>query len=146
MEKKLTRVGNSYGLIIDRALCRLVGIGLKTPLRVTVYDRRIVIEALALPPGPPPGEENLFGERYYGMVMQLIDRHGMSQGEFSQLHPTKLRMIQYALRSANAEPDAGEMVCRRRIKACVVAILAGQGLAKAIAAALREVPREAVAA
>jgi len=35
MEKHLVRVGNSIGLVIDSAICRLLGLTTNTPLEIT---------------------------------------------------------------------------------------------------------------
>ncbi|MGH7674288.1 MAG: AbrB/MazE/SpoVT family DNA-binding domain-containing protein [Gemmatimonadales bacterium] len=42
--KKLTRVGNSLGLVIDRAVLDLVGIDRDTPLELRTYGRVIMIQ------------------------------------------------------------------------------------------------------
>jgi len=46
MEKHLVRVGNSLGLVIDRAICRLLGLTTNTPLEITTDGLRILIEPL----------------------------------------------------------------------------------------------------
>lgn len=46
MVKRLTRTGNSWALVLDRALLRRLGIGGATPLEVTVDDDTIVLTPL----------------------------------------------------------------------------------------------------
>lgn len=45
--KKLTRLGNSSALVVDRALMQLMDIDADTPLKVTVQGRRMTVEPLS---------------------------------------------------------------------------------------------------
>ena len=44
--KKLTRLGNSSALVVDRTLMELMDIDADTPLKVTVEGRRMTVEPL----------------------------------------------------------------------------------------------------
>jgi antitoxin MazE len=44
--KKLTRLGNSSALVVDRTLMQLMDIDADTPLKVTVEGRRMTVEPL----------------------------------------------------------------------------------------------------
>lgn len=146
MQKRLTRIGNSYGLIIERAVCRMIGVGLQTPLRISIHERSLVIEALDLPPGPSPDERELLGERYPAMVMGLVNRGELRDADFKRLHPTPHPVVRYALRSMGEDVPADEMVCRRRIREYARAIRAGRTPSEAVETALVEVPWPASAA
>jgi antitoxin MazE len=43
MIKKLSRIGNSYGLILDRSILDLLGIQPDTPLEVTTNGKGLVV-------------------------------------------------------------------------------------------------------
>ena len=47
MVKKLTRLGNSSALIVDRALMSLLGIEEDTPLKITIEGKRMIVEAMS---------------------------------------------------------------------------------------------------
>jgi antitoxin MazE len=47
MVKNLTRLGNSSALIIDKALMELLEIDADTPLKITVENRKLIIESLS---------------------------------------------------------------------------------------------------
>jgi len=47
MIKKLSRLGNSSALVVDRALMDLMEIDNETPLKVTVEGRRLIVEPLS---------------------------------------------------------------------------------------------------
>ncbi len=44
MIKKLTKHGNSYALVIDKAIMELLGIGPETPLEISTDGRRLFVE------------------------------------------------------------------------------------------------------
>ena len=47
MIKKLSRLGNSSALVVDRALMELMEIDGDTPLKITVEGRRLIVEPLS---------------------------------------------------------------------------------------------------
>lgn len=46
MIKKLTRLGNSSALVVDRPLMSLMDIDEETPLKITIEGRRMIVEPL----------------------------------------------------------------------------------------------------
>jgi hypothetical protein len=57
MIKKLTAIGNSYGLVIDRAILELLHIAPESELEVSTDGTRLIIEPIAAgrrPPRRPP--------------------------------------------------------------------------------------------
>jgi antitoxin MazE len=46
MLKTLTPIGNSYGMIIDRPIMELLGIGPETRLKVTVHDGGLLLQPI----------------------------------------------------------------------------------------------------
>jgi len=56
MIKKLTAIGNSYGLVIDRAILELLHITPESELEVSTDGTRLIVEpvAAARPPRRPP--------------------------------------------------------------------------------------------
>jgi len=47
MVKKLTRLGNSSALVVDKTLMELMGIDSDTLLKISVKDRRMIVEPLS---------------------------------------------------------------------------------------------------
>jgi antitoxin component of MazEF toxin-antitoxin module len=47
MVKNLTRLGNSSALIFDRTLMELMEIDANTPLKLTVENRRLIVEPMS---------------------------------------------------------------------------------------------------
>ena len=43
MEKKLTKIGSSYGFIIDKALLELIGASEKTQFKLEIKDKSIIL-------------------------------------------------------------------------------------------------------
>jgi hypothetical protein len=65
MIKKLTAIGNSYGLVIDRAILELLDITPETELELSTDGTRLVIEpkhARRPPPKRPPPKPTLPGK------------------------------------------------------------------------------------
>lgn len=70
MIKKLTQIGNSYGLVLDRSILELLGISPDSELQLSTDGTRLIIEPVArrkdptrsskrpsaLPPRPPAGK------------------------------------------------------------------------------------------
>ncbi|HPH66205.1 MAG TPA: AbrB/MazE/SpoVT family DNA-binding domain-containing protein [Kofleriaceae bacterium] len=49
MTKNLRQIGNSYGIIIDKAILELLNIGPETDLEITTDGKRLMIEPVAQP-------------------------------------------------------------------------------------------------
>jgi len=65
MIKKLTAIGNSYGLVIDRAILELLDITPETELELSTDGTRLVIEPKRTerkPPRRPPPKPTLPGK------------------------------------------------------------------------------------
>ena len=65
MIKKLTPIGNSLGIIIERPILELLGIDRNTPLEVKTDGKGLIIR--------PAVSEH--GERVKGAAMRLMDAH-----------------------------------------------------------------------
>ena len=71
MVRTLTRQGNSLVLVIDRPLRELLEIDAKTPLKVSVQGRRLIIEPLRQP-GRADRFQKAVGkmDRFHGRAMK----------------------------------------------------------------------------
>gem|GEM_PF-4946223 len=54
MEKALTHLGNSFAIVLDRAICKLLGLGHGSIVKMTVQDGRLIIERTGKRREPSP--------------------------------------------------------------------------------------------
>ena len=54
MEKALTHLGNSFAIVVDRAICKLLGLGHGSIVKMTVQDGRLIIERTGKRREPSP--------------------------------------------------------------------------------------------
>jgi antitoxin component of MazEF toxin-antitoxin module len=65
MTKKLTHIGNSLGLVIEKPILELLSITQETDLEMTTDGKRLIIE----PVGPPRRR------RIAGAARKAVDKH-----------------------------------------------------------------------
>ena len=145
MEKKLSIVGNSLALIIDKPLRRLLALGPERLVRVTFDGRRLIIEPIdsTRPPARSPhGEQR---RAALAVFRELLDTYGFGNLQWARLCPG-LRITRYSsqLEAAFADPAVapGEalMATIRRFKHCHDFLRAGHTCDQAIDAALARDP------
>jgi len=75
MRKFLTKTGNSYAIVIDRAVMELLNITPETPLKMTTNGRGLHIEPVAPEISPEELDQALgrLHERYGGMLKRLAE-------------------------------------------------------------------------
>ncbi|HSK03476.1 MAG TPA: AbrB/MazE/SpoVT family DNA-binding domain-containing protein [Kofleriaceae bacterium] len=141
MQKKLSVVGNSLALVIDKPILRMLGIGRDTLVRLTTDGRRLVVEPIeAAASSSPPAAVRLDARKVF---QALAHRYDMSQEQFRSLHHEGIRMGAYhgALLTSRALGTApAEAATMRRLEECLGCLEAGASWADAIAAALIAVP------
>ena len=137
MKKRLSVLGNSLALVIDKPMRALLGIGRDTILQVSTDGRRILIE--------PTGE-------LYASVMTatevdalrvmdtLLQFHGLGQGEFEQLCPCRMRMFAYRGAVMHGAFDDDIRIVMKRLEVCLRQRIAAAPWELAIRAALDEIP------
>lgn len=138
MDKHLVRVGNSFGVIIERSICRLLGMTAGTELRITTDGRRIVIEPVDAPAIQP--DEQLDVVR---LVYTVTDSMPFELHE--QLHPalTGRRSCVTSViwaKKVRDDPRPGDELFVRRYQRCLDAKRAGASWEAAAATAVSEVP------
>jgi hypothetical protein len=138
--KTLCSIGKSKGLILDRPILRLLGIGPRTKLRLCTDGRRLIVEPITEePPAPTASELDALA-----VFMALVDRFGMSQSEFDQLHHQKMRIFAYggSLQTTTTWTET-ERATIRRFEACLRALRQGTSWSDAITIALHAEPKPA---
>ncbi len=75
MIKKLTKVGNSQALVIEKPLLEALGIDADTPLQVTVSGNSLIVTPASVGVGPEAVAESLkkLRPRYAKMLKRLAE-------------------------------------------------------------------------
>jgi hypothetical protein len=148
MEKKLSAVGNSLAVVIDKPIRKLLGIGSKTRVKIWTDGRRLVIEPIpgshVSPPAPEGGGLSLDA---LTTMMTLMDGYAMTQREFAQLHHDgpKSRSVRWCACAKFGrldKPTPQEQATMRRLEACLQSKQGGSSWEQAIAHALATVPMQ----
>lgn len=153
MTKFLTPIGNSFGVVIDKALLDSADIDRDTPLRLRLFGRRIVID-------PVPGEREPVAQpassepdlRKPANTVPILDElvsRDMDNERFRKLHHavnydnTIAAHRRYCARRTTGEFVAGGTNERtaRRLLACLEALRSGKSWDEAIDQALKLVPK-----
>ena len=151
MQKHLSRIGNSLGLLIDRPILRMLGITQKTPLRVSHDGKRILIEPVRVPlptaaPAPMPDPyaqlEAIDAEQ---TARELYNLWGMEDAHVEALHHRPglgvWRYMAWAETYGMNPHDDDDRQSAQRLAACLDERRAGKEWPEAIAAALVSFPR-----
>jgi bifunctional DNA-binding transcriptional regulator/antitoxin component of YhaV-PrlF toxin-antitoxin module len=154
MQKTLSRIGNSYALVIEKPLRRLLGIHPGTLLKVWTDGRRLVIEPtndVAPRPEPPkpvpvPAPRIVPPATPEFTIGRLLDHHGMTQEQFDRVSHKPMRPIQLALVLQGGSTNSEYLGSLRRFEECLRVLDAGGSWDDAIAAALAGESAQLVAA
>jgi antitoxin component of MazEF toxin-antitoxin module len=154
MQKHLSRIGNSLGLVIERPILRMLGITQQTQLRVSHDGKRILIEPIRQSPptvAPPvvsePSEpcEPLEAIDVEQTARELYNLWGMEDAHIVALHPkvnvNVSRYLSWAETYSFQQPSAEDRATAQRLSACLDERRAGKAWPEAIAAALISFPR-----
>jgi antitoxin component of MazEF toxin-antitoxin module len=145
MEKQLTVIGNSLGLIIDKPLRRVLGVGRKTRLRLSVDGGRLIVEPVRdREPGATPARE---------IVTSFQARKAAARAAFDELvvtwgltqeHLTALgscwSVALYRDWLAVSRDDIGLQPAFDRVTVCLQAMRVGRSWEEAIEGARLVVP------
>ena len=157
MLKKLVNSGNSFALVVDKPLMRMLGIKPDTLLRVETDGRRIVIEPTketAPPRASRKVEATTIEEHRSDVAVQLdaravashlIERLRMSKEQFLRLHHHRSCLspaswMGFFYTGDYARPTKAERATMRRFEVCYRYLIGGVDLDTAIDAALQAVP------
>jgi antitoxin component of MazEF toxin-antitoxin module len=144
MRKKLSTLGNSVALVIEKPLCRMLGIGPGTTVEVSFDGPRIVIEPIRpdiVAREQPERDLTADAERVFN---ELMHDPGWSQETFERLHCGSRRMTAYSGWVYTRAWENGvehEINNMRRMRECWRARRAGKGWDEAIEIALRAFPK-----
>jgi len=140
MNKRLSVLGNSLALVIDKPIRKILGIGRNTILRVSTDGRRIMIEPTGELHAPPltPGETD--APRVFDTLMR---QYGLGQAEFDGVSPKKMRIMAYRGWVETDHYDDNIRMTMKRLEVCLRQLMAGASWEQAIRVALDTVPNVA---
>jgi antitoxin component of MazEF toxin-antitoxin module len=156
MQKHLSRIGNSLGLLIDRPILRMLGITQETPLRISHDGKRILIEPIrGAPPRPAPVPaalveampdpyQQLEGIDAEQTARELYNLWGMENEHVEALHHRCKDMLRYEAWAGSFDigtRDDDDRQTVQRLAACLDERRAGKAWPEAIEAALASFPR-----
>ncbi|CAN5870477.1 hypothetical protein BH11MYX2_BH11MYX2_32490 [soil metagenome] len=156
MRKKLTVIGNSVALIIDKPLRRLMELAPSLEVDVRFDGARLIVEAVSAP-AANANTQPAFASRADGarlplaMVLDagrvartLVEQFDMSPEYLVQLYPGVTRLARYLGWAGNQEcvrtADATQAAVVRRMHLCWEQLVLGRSWAETIAVALHAVP------
>ena len=145
MEKKLSIVGNSLALIIDKPLRRLLALGPERLVRVTFDGRRLIVEPIDSARPPAHSSHNEQRREALTVFRELLNTYGFGNLQWARLAPG-LRVTRYisqleaAFADPGVAPDETLMATIRRFKQCHAFLRAGHTSDQAIDAALARCP------
>lgn len=139
MQKRLVKVGNSLGLVIDKSLLSVMNVTRTTRLRMTLEGGRLVVEPMLgdCDPRPPTAREAL-------AALRELERLGLRQEHFDQIAPVPMRLGTYMayLDYLGPAPPHELMITVRRMSELRQRLRFGWPKSEAIAAAIAAVPFE----
>lgn len=142
MEKRLSVVGNSLALVIEKPIRDLLGISRDTRLAVTTDGRRLVIEPIF----EDPASKALASEQIdIAKVMHaLVMQYDLSRERFQRLHHGGTRLMAYMGHVTHGvgarSTDPQDLATMRRLAACLKLKHQGADWDTAIAGALAAEP------
>jgi bifunctional DNA-binding transcriptional regulator/antitoxin component of YhaV-PrlF toxin-antitoxin module len=152
MQKKLSVVGNSLALVIDKPLRRMLGLRPDTRVELTTDGRRLVIEPLGTAPAGggnvkrspgAGGSPTLARVDAVRTFQALMNRYGITAEQFRRLHHQGIRIGVYngsLSLGLVTGTDPAEAATLRRLEECLRRLEAGASWEDAIVAALAVVP------
>lgn len=141
MEKNLVPFGNSVGVVIDKALCRVLDVKRGSRVRVTTDGRRLLIEPLR----EDKSLTALELADVKAVVEQLVVYLHVPERVLTQLHPglDPFRIHARARTWAgmlDKHPSAEDQIYVRRFRVCYEKVRGGAAWDAAVAAALEAAP------
>ena len=139
MEKRLTSVGNSVAMIIDRALCRMFDLRRGSSVRVSVDGQRIVIEPLGVhapPRQPSPRPAPTTVQIVETLVIRNIPASAIARLHPGIKHPRPHAMLIGWADGLGPSPSPEDQLIARRMHICLAQLLAGVAWDAAVDAAL----------
>jgi hypothetical protein len=152
MRKKLTTLGNSLALVIDKPLRKMMALAPGAWVRITTNGSALVVERCEPPsseaepegkPAPVREPPSLLQRRAISTLFELVNRHHMSDVRFRRLCTWDSRFIGYLgwLKCTNlAQATPVELATIDRFEACLRELRAERSWDEAIDAALVAVP------
>lgn len=137
MQKRLSVLGNSLAIVIDKPIRKLLGIGRDTILQVSTDGRRILIEPTGDRHEPSVSLSEFDAARVFDM---LVRHYGLWQPQFDQLSPKRLRLMAYRGGLDCGNPDDDERLIMKRLAVCLRERQRQVPWEQAIRAALDSVP------
>jgi len=111
-KRKLTTVGNSFALVIDKQICRLLRLNADTEFAMHLDGERIVFEPIRRDE-PPRRIDRVAVHR----MMRTLLAGGLSPEAFKKLHPTRVPL--FAFMGQLTISDDIDPVVVKRIEMCV---------------------------
>jgi len=143
MEKRIKAMGNSFGLVIDKPMLRMLGLGRGSVVKLTTDGRRLVIERVDTSNRIEPSRDPRLELEASAVARALLDRFGLWIDDFKRLHHAGWRPLAYIgwLEGVPSENlNAADLETMRRLEACLAECQAGATKEDAIAHALRAHP------
>jgi hypothetical protein len=144
MEKRLRSIGNSFGLVIDKPVLRMLGMGRGSILKLSTDGRRLIVERVdLLDQAPPPSSDPRLKLDAIAVAKTLMNRFGVGREEYERLHHKQWRPTRYIAHLECARPEEvteADLTTMRRLEACLAECQAGATRDEAIARALAAHP------
>lgn len=143
MYKKLSRIGNSLAIVVDKPIREVLGWGRETIVKLSTDGRRLVIERV--PRSEVEAMQPSLGEKLDAprVWKALLDK-GLEPDQFARLYHGVPRMPRYQafLHFGLKDPKPEQIADMKRMEACLRALEAGASWDAAIEQALRVAPRD----
>jgi hypothetical protein len=139
VKKRLSTLGNSLALVIDKPLRDLLGIDRATVLSISTDGRRLIIDPIASTAvlGPPASQLDAVS------AAQALAGLDISRANFRRLHHQGMSFAAYQgwLACGYAdEADTAELATIQRIEACLRGRVGGGSWDEAVEAAIAAFP------
>jgi hypothetical protein len=145
MEKRLQVIGHSFGVVIDKPLLKVLGMGRGSVVKLTTDGRRLILERVDQENRVAPSADPRLVLDATAVAKALMNQHGLWTDDFKKLHHKHWRPMAYMgwlgyARAENMTED--ELATMRRFEACLAALKVGATKDEAIARALSAHPIE----
>jgi bifunctional DNA-binding transcriptional regulator/antitoxin component of YhaV-PrlF toxin-antitoxin module len=137
MKKRLSVLGNSLALVIDKPIRKLLGIGRNTILQVSTDGRRILIEPTGQLHVPLITATEVDARRVFDT---LVRHYGLWQPQFDELCPRKMRILVYRGGLEAETYDDDDRITMKRLEVCLRKRQADVPWEESIREALDKVP------
>ena len=145
MEKRLQTVGNSFALVIEKPMLKLLGLGRGSVVKLTTDGRRLILERVDQENRVAPSADPRLVLDATAVAKALMNQHGLWTDDFKKLHHKHWRPMAYIgwLGYARAEKvTEDDLATMRRFEACLAELKVGATKDEAIARALSAHPIE----